>query len=132
MQSDLQFPRQGIWFPMAGHAKLSQANSVAALPPTFVGVPEGPQGALPLDLSWAQQRVPCGSFHSSSKGGDEAAGAWRPSGETALLVPWDSTRPLAGSRLWTLYLPAFCQLTSLEGREVLSRHLVSPGRGPIA
>lgn len=106
---------------MAGHARLSQADSVAVLPPTFVGVPEGPLGALSLHLSWAQQRIPSGSLHSYSKSGNGAAGAWRPCGEAALLVPWDTTRPLAGSRLWTPYLLAFCQPTSLEVREVLSR-----------
>lgn len=94
---------------------------------------EGWRGALPLDLRWVQQRVPSGSLSDHSKdGGRQAAGAWRPCGETGLFVPWEGLRPMAGRGLWTPYLPAFCQSISLKVRELLSRHLVSPGWGPTA
>lgn len=57
---------------MAEHAKLSlEADSVATLLPTVMGVTEGRQGALPLDLSWAQQRVPSGSLSDHSKDGGQ-------------------------------------------------------------
>lgn len=101
--------------------------------PFFPLLQEGRQGALPLDLRWAQQRVPSGGLSDHSKdGGRQAAGAWRPYRETGLFVPWEGLRPMSGRRLWTPYLPAFCQSISLKVREVLSRHLVSPGWGPRA
>lgn len=72
------------------------------LPPAFVGVPEG---VLPLKGSISTVRV--GTRQLGLR--DLVA---------RLSMPWEGMRPLASNRLWTPYLLAFYQATSLKVRKI--------------
>lgn len=87
---------------------------MAALPPTCVGAPEAHRGSASASQLGPTKGPPPPPGVSTAAG----SSGLETCGEAALLVPWDGTRPLAGSRLWTPYLLAPCQPASLEVREV--------------
>lgn len=118
---------------MAGNIKLFLlADSVASLRPIFVGS----QRAYRVLCPWISAGTTKGPLSSGSLSG-RSKGRGR-QGTWGLETLWWGCPacplggPQAGSRLWTPYLLAFCQPISLEVKQFLSSHLVSPGWGLTA
>lgn len=116
---------------------------MTTLHPIFVGSQRVClQGALPLDLIWAQMRVPSpleASVDVARVEGDTAPGAWGPCGEAALLVPWEGPRLAADSGLlicWQFASPSASRSVTYRAQAGAPQHdpsssipypLMSPG-----